>query len=123
MTAQDTTLTVSNVNGGKMTFPVPSGTQVDLHAPGLHCNRTLVALCYGGQALMKFDSTILERATQVHARTVPWGLAEGCIHSIQSRYIFPVEELPSQLISFPQVPAPVWGDGARCCIYLRVESL
>ncbi|KAN0113944.1 Cytochrome P450 [Russula decolorans] len=36
--AQDTTLTVSNVNGGKTTFPVPSGTQVDLHAPGLHYN-------------------------------------------------------------------------------------
>jgi len=36
--AQDTTLTVSNVNGGKTTFPVPSGTQVELHVPGLHYN-------------------------------------------------------------------------------------
>jgi hypothetical protein len=45
--------------------------------------------------LMKFDSTILEGATQVHARTLPWRLAEGCIHSIQSRYILSIEELPS----------------------------
>src|SRR6266566_5653294 len=85
--SQDTTLTVSNVNGGKTTFPVPSGTQVELHVAGLHYNRTLVGLCHGGQVLMKFHSTILERATQVHARAVPWGLAEGRIYSIQSRYI------------------------------------
>ena len=44
--AQDTTLTVNNVYGGKTTFPVPSGTQVELHIAGLHYNRTLVALCY-----------------------------------------------------------------------------
>jgi hypothetical protein len=39
--AQDTTLTVNNVDGGKTTFPVPSGTSVDIHVPGLHYNRTL----------------------------------------------------------------------------------
>jgi hypothetical protein len=39
--AQDTTLTVNNVNGGKTTFPVPSGTPVDIHVPGLHYNRQL----------------------------------------------------------------------------------
>ena len=39
--AQDTTLTVSNADGGKTTFPVPSGTMVDIHVPGLHNNRTL----------------------------------------------------------------------------------
>jgi hypothetical protein len=121
--AQDTTLTVSNVNGEKTTFPVPSGTQVELHVPGLHHNRTLVALCRGGQYLMKFDSTILEGAAQVHARAVPRRLAEGCIPSIQSRYILPIEELASWLMNTPhcpQVPAPVWGDGAKCCVYLRV---
>jgi hypothetical protein len=95
VTVQDTTLTVSNVNGGKTTFPVPSGTHVELHVPGLHYNRTLVAFCHGGQVLMRFYSTILERATQVHARAVPWRLAEGRIHSIQPRYILPIEELPS----------------------------
>lgn len=39
--AQDTTLTVSKVGDGKTTFPVPSGTEVELHVPGLHHNRTL----------------------------------------------------------------------------------
>ena len=93
--AQDTTLTVYNVNGGKTTFPVPSGTQVELHVPGLHYNRMLVVLCRGGRGLIQLHSTILERATQVHARTLPWGLAKGCIHSVQSRYVLPIEELPS----------------------------
>jgi len=93
VTAQDTTLTVSNANGEKTTFPVPSRTQVDLHAPGLHYNRTPVVLCQGGQVLIQFHSTILERATQVHARTLPWRLAEGCIHPIQSRYTLPIEDL------------------------------
>jgi hypothetical protein len=41
ITAQDTTLTVTNVDGGKTTFPVPSGTAVNIHVPGLHYNRTL----------------------------------------------------------------------------------
>jgi len=36
--AQDTTLTVSNVDGGRTTFPVPSGTEIDIHVAGLHYN-------------------------------------------------------------------------------------
>jgi hypothetical protein len=92
--AEDTTLTVSNVDGGKTTFPVPSGTQIELHVPGLHYNRMLVVLCHGGQVSMKFHSTILERAPQVHPRALPWRVAEECIRSIQSRYISPIEELP-----------------------------
>jgi len=35
---EDTTLTVSNAEGGKTTFPVPSGTDVYIHTPGLHYN-------------------------------------------------------------------------------------
>jgi hypothetical protein len=46
--AQDTTLTVSDANGGTTTFPVPSGTQVELDVPGLHYNRMVVALCDSG---------------------------------------------------------------------------
>ena len=38
---QDTTLTVNNVDGGKTTFSVPSGTGIDIHVAGLHYNRTL----------------------------------------------------------------------------------
>src|SRR6266566_271457 len=113
--AQDTTLTVSNVNGEKTTFPVPSGTQVDLHAPGLHYNRTLVALCHEGQVLMMFDSTILERATQVHARALPWGLAQGCVHSIQSRYTFTHQRTA--------VIAHERSAGARACLGRRCEML
>jgi len=39
-TAEDTTLTVSNAHGGKTTFPVASGTDIYVHLPGLHYNRT-----------------------------------------------------------------------------------
>jgi len=38
--AQDTTLTVSSGEDGRTTFPVPSGTCIDIHVPGLHYNRT-----------------------------------------------------------------------------------
>jgi len=36
--AEDTTLTLSNAQGGKTTFPVPAGTDIELHVPGLHYN-------------------------------------------------------------------------------------
>ena len=42
--AEDTTLTVSNTRGGKATFPVPSGTEIEFHVPGLHYNRALITL-------------------------------------------------------------------------------
>ena len=38
---QDTTLAVNNADGGKTSFPVPSGMQIDIHVPGLHYNRTV----------------------------------------------------------------------------------
>ena len=37
--AEDTSLTVDNADGGKTTFPVPSGTEVQLHVPALHFSR------------------------------------------------------------------------------------
>jgi hypothetical protein len=90
---QDTILTVSNVDGGKTTFSVPSGMGIDLHVPGLHHNRTLSGFVSWRQVLMKSRSTVLEGASQVHARTVPWGLAEGRVYSIQSRYGLPIATL------------------------------
>ncbi|KAH9003544.1 cytochrome P450 [Lactarius hatsudake] len=36
--AEDTSLTVGNADGGETTFPVPSGTRVRFHVPGLHYN-------------------------------------------------------------------------------------
>jgi hypothetical protein len=85
--AQDITLTVNNVDGGKTTFPVPSGTEINLHVPGLHYNRTLSDFVSWGQVLMRSRSTVLEGASQVHARTFPWRLAEECLYSIQSGYV------------------------------------
>ena len=38
--AEDTSLTVLNADGGKTTFPIPAGTEIELHVPGLHYNRT-----------------------------------------------------------------------------------
>ena len=82
VSAQDTTLTVSNANGGKTTFPVPSGTAIDLHVAGLHYNRTLSCIAPWGQVLMMSCSAVLEGATHVHARTVPWRLAKGRLYSV-----------------------------------------
>ena len=39
--AEDTMLTVNNADGGKTTFPVPAGTELQLHLPALHYNRML----------------------------------------------------------------------------------
>ncbi|KAH9041186.1 cytochrome P450 [Lactarius hengduanensis] len=36
--AEDTSFTVGNADGGETTFPVPSGTRVRFHVPGLHYN-------------------------------------------------------------------------------------
>ena len=41
MAVEDTTLTVSNAGGGKTTFAVAAGTEINLHVPGLHNNRTM----------------------------------------------------------------------------------
>jgi cytochrome P450 len=38
--AEDTMLTVNNADGGKTTFPVPAGTDLQLHLPALHYNPT-----------------------------------------------------------------------------------
>ncbi|KAH8991730.1 cytochrome P450 [Lactarius akahatsu] len=35
---EDTNLTVGNADGGKTTFSVPSGTEIEFHVPGLHYN-------------------------------------------------------------------------------------
>jgi hypothetical protein len=36
---------------------------------------------------MRSRSAVLEGASQVHARTFPWRLAEACLYSIQSGYV------------------------------------
>ena len=75
--AEDTTLTVGNVDGGMMTFPVPSGTEIDIHVAGLHFNRTLSGFVSWGQHLRKRYSAVLGATSQIYARAIPWRLAEG----------------------------------------------
>lgn len=61
--AEDTTLTVSNAVGGRTTFPVVSGTEIELNIAGLHYNRTLSVRCLlGGQFLIESRSAVLERS-------------------------------------------------------------
>ena|SRR6266702_2175881 len=48
---EDTSLTVSNADGGKTTFPVPSGTEIDFHVPALHYNRMSSLLPFQGLVL------------------------------------------------------------------------
>jgi hypothetical protein len=69
--AEDTTLTVSNADGGTTTFPVLSGTEIKIHVPGIHYNRTLSDTVFRGMGFMGSRSTILEGSSQVHAREVP----------------------------------------------------
>jgi len=59
--AEDTTLTVSNADGGRTTFSVPSGTEIELHVTGLHYNCTLSVRCiHGVQLLIMSCSAVLE---------------------------------------------------------------
>lgn len=44
--AEDTSFTTTNAAGEKRTIPVPKGTFVTVHTPGLHNNRTSCSLIY-----------------------------------------------------------------------------
>lgn len=68
--AEDTTLTVSNAKGGKTTFPVPSGTEIEFHVPGLHYNRTLSDTLSLVLVFMQSYSTVLAGPSQIYAREV-----------------------------------------------------
>src|SRR5882757_6792617 len=66
-----------------------------------------------GRVLMKsLTSTVLEGASQVYARAVPWGLAEGRVCSIQPRYAFPIATLYNDsctLCRCPRLPGETVG--------------
>ena len=70
MATEDTTLTVSNADGRKTTFPVLSGTEIRLHVPGLHYNRALSDILSREQVLMMSLSAVLERSSPVYAGEV-----------------------------------------------------
>lgn len=89
--------------------------EFDIHVPGLHYNRTLNDCVRWRLALMKLRSAVLERATQVHAGTVPWRLAERRVSAIQSRYTVSFPRAVVIAYEHLQVRALVWGDGESCC--------
>jgi len=70
MAAEDTALTVNNAKGGKTTFPVPSGTEIEFHVPGLHYNRTFNDALSLVNVLMQSYSAVLAGPSQVYAREV-----------------------------------------------------
>jgi hypothetical protein len=71
--AEDTTLTVNNADGGKTTFPVPAGTDIVFHAPGLHYNRILNLFLFylKDWSLLKSHSDVLEGSLYLPATEVP----------------------------------------------------
>ncbi len=75
-----------------------------------------MASYHADTVLKEFHSAVLEGASQVHARAVPWQLAEGRIYAIQSRYTFPITRL-NLLISHKHIA------GARACLGRRCELL
>ena len=79
---EDTTLTVGNVEGGMTTFPVPSGTQIDIHVAGLHYNRMLSGFGSRRQVLKNLCSAVLGATSQIHPGAIPRRLAKGCVSSI-----------------------------------------
>ncbi len=111
--AEDAILTVSNVEGGMTTFPVSSGTEIDIHVPGLHYNRTLCGTAPWGQVLMSSHSALLGATSQIHARAIPWRLAKGRVSSIQSRYILPRRD--TVIMTHEHFA------GARACLGRRCE--
>ena len=44
LSEEDTTLTVGNAAGEKLTVPVPKGVRISIDAPGLHYNRERINL-------------------------------------------------------------------------------
>ena len=57
----DTSLTVDNADGGKTTFPVPSGTEVQFHLPALHFSRMSNLLPPQGPGLTEISQRSIGR--------------------------------------------------------------
>ena len=69
--AEDTVLTVNNADGGKTTFPVPAGTEINIHVPAMHYNRMSSLLPYQGLVLTNSHSEVLEGPLHISAGEVP----------------------------------------------------
>jgi hypothetical protein len=80
--AEDTSLSVNNAGGGKTTFPVPAGSHVHFHLPGLHNNCTSGIFPSQDWPLLKSHSEVLEGSLHISAREVPRGLAKGRVLAV-----------------------------------------
>ena len=65
--AEDTVLTVNNADGGKTTFPVPAGTELQIHVPAMHYHRMLSLLPYQGLVVIESHSSVLEGPSHISA--------------------------------------------------------
>jgi hypothetical protein len=71
--AEGTTLTVSNADGGKTTFPALQGQTSNFTSPAYNTIvRTLSDTVLRGKVFKGSRSTVLEGSSQVHAREVPF---------------------------------------------------
>ena len=52
-------LTVNNADGGKTTFPVPAGTELQIHVPALHYNRMSSLFLSYGQVLTEDSQRLI----------------------------------------------------------------
>ena len=111
--AEDTTLTVSNAVGGSTTFPVPSGTEIELDVAGLHYNRTLIVRCLsGGQFLIvsqRSTGRILINSCQ--SGSLVTGRRMHLFHSVKVCILLTATLFMTQTTS--QVPALASEDGAN----------
>ena len=98
---EDTTLTVGNATGEKLTIPVPKGVRIAIDTPGLHYNRERIYWFGSGiSALLLttdfftnffffffFCSSLLERSSFLQTWTLLGRLAKGCFHTVQRWWV------------------------------------
>ena len=97
---EDTTLTVGNAAGEKLTIPVPKGVRIAIDTPGLHYNRERIYWFGSGiSALLLttnfftnfffffFCSSLLERSSFLQTWTLFRRLAKRCFHTVQRWWV------------------------------------
>ena len=73
---------MNNADGGKTTFPVPAGTEIEFHVPGLHYNRASSFFPSQRPILTESRSEVLGGPPYIPTREIPQGLAKGRVHDI-----------------------------------------
>lgn len=88
LSEEDTTLTVGNAAGEKLTIPVQKGVRIIIDTPGLHYNRERIYRFGNVYFWLIFTffflcSSLLERSLFLQTCTILRRLAEGCVHTVQ----------------------------------------